>query len=398
MQRNQDYRVKVVHAQTKQGLLISIAFVVCALLAGLFNIGSGWWLGLHLFGVGALLSAIGAVTQMLAVTWSSSPAPTYIISSLQRWLLVCGAILMVVGREVELLRIAESGAFLVIVSMSILMYSLVNIRQGAKVQRFFPAIEAYILSIVLGILSTIIAMYLLSATFTKKSFEFRNIHIVLNVFGLIGLIIAATLPYFTATQVRSKMSKLATPINIRIVLFSIVISLGILCTGYYIAHTALTFLGFILYAICLVCILGILPIYKWSRYGWAGPRLFQLISGILWWIALTIMMAFNVSSNSNTTVLLRTLVIGAFGQILISSLCYLGPVLKSSGHKMLTAGFGITRSWTSLLFGNFAALCSLLRFDKMLSFVLIAWLAEVVIRGAALLKLSDDKGNDQERL
>ncbi|MFP5487244.1 MAG: hypothetical protein ACLGHQ_02930 [Acidimicrobiia bacterium] len=35
-------------------------------------------------------------------------------------------------------------------------------------------------------------------------------------FGLIGLVIAATLPFFAATQVRTKMSPRATPTTMRI--------------------------------------------------------------------------------------------------------------------------------------------------------------------------------------
>ncbi|HRD99680.1 MAG TPA: hypothetical protein PLV68_00175, partial [Ilumatobacteraceae bacterium] len=68
-------RVAQVHAQTRRGLVMTAAFVASTVVAGAAGIGDGWWLPLHLFVVGALLTAISAVTQMLAVTWSAAPAP-----------------------------------------------------------------------------------------------------------------------------------------------------------------------------------------------------------------------------------------------------------------------------------------------------------------------------------
>ncbi|HRD99682.1 MAG TPA: hypothetical protein PLV68_00185, partial [Ilumatobacteraceae bacterium] len=57
--------------------------------------------------------------------------------------------------------------------------------------------------------------------------------------------------------------------------------------------------------------------------------------------------------------MLQALVIGGFAQILVASLAYLGPVLRGGGHRRLSAGFAITRSWTSLAAGNAAALAAL---------------------------------------
>ncbi|MFP5487245.1 MAG: hypothetical protein ACLGHQ_02935 [Acidimicrobiia bacterium] len=64
------------------------------------GIGAGWWLPLHLFVVGALLTAISAVAQMLAVTWSAAPATWPTVATTQRWLLAAGTIALVTAREI----------------------------------------------------------------------------------------------------------------------------------------------------------------------------------------------------------------------------------------------------------------------------------------------------------
>ncbi|MEJ7721804.1 MAG: hypothetical protein WKF58_15885, partial [Ilumatobacteraceae bacterium] len=59
-------RVAEVHAQTRRGLLVAAGLVVAAVVTGAARVGAGWWLPLHLFVVGGLLSAISATTQMFA--------------------------------------------------------------------------------------------------------------------------------------------------------------------------------------------------------------------------------------------------------------------------------------------------------------------------------------------
>lgn len=103
-------RVIRVHKQTRQGLLIASLFVISAVLVQVFGVSSSWWLSLHLFAIGGLLSAISAVTQMLAVTWSTSPAPSKLIANIQRWVLVFGAISISLGREMKNVKIFEFGA------------------------------------------------------------------------------------------------------------------------------------------------------------------------------------------------------------------------------------------------------------------------------------------------
>ncbi|MEO6627931.1 MAG: hypothetical protein ABIP03_05115, partial [Aquihabitans sp.] len=63
------------HRQTRQGLTLALVFVAVAPLSAVVPHHTGVWLPLHLFLVGGMVGTLSAVTQMLAITWSSSPPP-----------------------------------------------------------------------------------------------------------------------------------------------------------------------------------------------------------------------------------------------------------------------------------------------------------------------------------
>jgi len=106
--------VAAVHAQTRRGLLVALGFVVAAAVAGVAGVGGGWWVPLHLFAVGGLLSAISATTQMLAVTWSAAPAPRPSLAATQRWALAAGAVALVVGRQQGWTSVLAAGGLTVV--------------------------------------------------------------------------------------------------------------------------------------------------------------------------------------------------------------------------------------------------------------------------------------------
>jgi hypothetical protein len=81
------------------------------------------------------------------------------------------------------------------------------------------------------------------------------------------------------------------------------------------------------------------------------------------------------------------LVLGGYGQILVASLAYLGPVLRSGGHVHLTGGFTTTRSWLSLAAGNLAPLAWATGHPRF-AVVAIAVLAADVAARAGMLILS----------
>ncbi len=378
-------RVAAVHAQTRRGLLVAVAFSVAAAVAALVGLGTGWWLPLHVFVVGGLLSAIAATTQMLAVTWSTAPAPRAAVATAQRCGLAVGAAALVTGRETERSWLFVAGGVMVVVAMLGLAAILIQVRRRAVTDRFAPAIESYVAAIVAGSVGMSIGILLGTGHVGSHLAEYRAAHLVLNVFGLVGLIIAGTLPYFTATQVRSKMSPRATPQAIRSTLFGLAAATTVAAIGALLGRPGVLAAGLVLYALGLVLIAATLPVYTRKRLRWAGPRALQLMAGIGWWAAMAVGLAVATLRATDDQPLLQALVVGGFAQILVASLAYLGPVLRGGGHQRLTAGFALTRSWVSLAAGNVAAVAALVGNRPTLAVALGVWLVDIVIRATLLL-------------
>ena len=378
-------RVAQVHAQTRRGLVMTAAFVAAAVVAGVMSIGAGWWLPLHLFVVGALLTAISAVTQMLAVTWSAAPASRPAVAATQRRLLAAGTIALVTGRDIERTWLFVAGGVTGVVAMLCLAAILIRIRREAVTARFAPAIEAYVAAVVTGAIGMTIGILLGAGRAGANAVELRDVHLTLNVFGLVGLVVAGTLPFFSATQVRTKMSPRATPTTMRTTSTVLAAATTVTAVGHLAARPSIVAVGLAAYALGLLAIGAMLPIYARRRLSWAGPRVVQLVAGLAWWVAMTAALAVTSLRETNDRAALQALVIGGLAQILVASLAYLGPVLRGGGHRRLSAGFAITRSWTSLVAGNTAAIAVLAGWGQALAVALTVWLAEFALRAGRLM-------------
>jgi nitrite reductase (NO-forming) len=185
----------------------------------------------------------------------------------------------------------------------------------------------------------------------------RDAHVLVNLLGLVGLVIAGTLPYFTATQTRMKMSSRATPRRLHADLAWLAASLAVATAGAIAEEAAATAVGLALYAAGLVHLATLLPRPGRKQLRWAGPRVLQLGTGYVWWVGTVMVAAGRAAAGdgvlSETAVV--ALVLGGYAPILVASLAYLAPVVRGGGHVRLTAGFAATRSWVSLVAGNVAA-------------------------------------------
>lgn len=384
-------RVVEVHGQTRRGLLVATALTVAAggaVAAGVTR--TGWWLPLHLFVVGGLLSAISAATQMLAVTWSAAPAPPRAAAVTQRWAVAVGAVALVVGRETDRTWLLVAGGATVVLAMLALGRILWWIRRRAVTDRFAPAIEAYVTAILAGATGMTFGIVLGAGRAGQHHLGLRGAHLTVNVFGLVGLVIAGTLPYFAATQARRKLSPRATPITMRSTFVVLAAATGVSAAGHLVGRAGIVAGGMIAYALGLLAIATMLPIYSRKSLRWAGARLVQLATGIVWWLAMTVALAFAAIRETVDRPILHALVIGGFAQILVASLAYFGPVLRGGGHRCLAAGFATTRSWVSVAAGNAAALAALLEHGTAVAVASAMWLVDLTIRAARLLTAADD--------
>jgi nitrite reductase (NO-forming) len=377
-------------------LLAAAGFAVAAPLAALVPHRTDAWLPLHLFLVGALLTAISGAAPLLAVTWSAAPAPDARLVAVQRGCIVAGAIGVAGGRELDLDVVTAVGAVLVGTGLALLVVILLLVRRASQVDRFDPAIEAYVVAVALGLLGVALGSIIAVGSSGEWWGRLRAAHLLLNVLGLVGVTIAGTLPYFVATQARMKMSRRATPTRLRAHLAVLALTTGLAAAGELLERPGITVAGLLGYAAGLVAVATTLPRPGRRQLDWAGPRLLQLAAGGAWWIAMVIALAVVRSADAfSEPRVLRALAVGGFAQILIASLAYLGPVLRAGGHERLGAGFATTSSWPGLVLANVAAVALLVDVRAAAVVAAVGWAGDTGWRGVRLL--ADDGGMERPR-
>lgn len=373
-------RVAQVHRQARPTFVLAALFAVAAPIAGVVPHDTGIWLPLHLFLVGAVLGAIVAATQLLAVTWSASPAPAPWLANAQQALLFGGVAAVATGRESGTDALVGTGGAAVIAALALLIVSLVQIRNSAVTDRYRPAIHGYCVAAGFGIIGTSLGTALASGAFSGVRSDVRGIHISANALGLVGIVIAATLPYFVATQARMKMSKAATPQRVHLTIAALAGSTLVAMAGRALNVDALAAVGLWAYAASVLGVVALMPRVGRKQLDWAGPRLIQLAAGFGWWIFAVVLLGTNAmfdgpSLNSG----LRTLVVGGYAQILFASLAYFAPVILA-GKRKPGDGLRITRSWVAVVAANVAAIGALIGQDQLLAVAIAVWIAEAVVR------------------
>jgi nitrite reductase (NO-forming) len=376
-------RVAQVHRQARATLRIAAAFTVAAPLAAVVPHDTGVWLPLHLFLVGGLLGAISGAAPMLAVTWSASTPPNPMTATIQRLLLAAGTVAIAAGREGGSDLVTGFGGACVVTALFLLAVILLRVRATATVSRFRPAIDAYVVALFLGIMGSAGGVAL--ATHHADAARGEASHAVTNLLGLVGIVIAATVPWFVATQARTRMTKRARKRALRastawLAGSTVAAGLGLLLEDRVVAGTGLT-----AYACGVAALFALVPRLGRPQLRWAGPRLVQLLAGLLWWVVTVGLLAAGAYRGAAPSVrTIEALVVGAYAQILVASLAYLAPVLRGGGHVRLGEGFAATRSWPALVLGNLAAVAALAGTTTLMLLLLLLWAADVAWRSVHL--------------
>lgn len=382
-------RVAAVHRQTRATLLLTVGFVVVAVVAAVAGLGpgrNGSWLALHLFFVGALLSAISGATPMLAVSWSASQAPTPVQAAVQRTLLLVGVIALAVGHTTRVHWLAAAGGVLVIVALVVLAALLVGIRRSRTVDRFLPTLDAYLVAVILGVVGSVGGTILALGRSADVSDRIESMHALTNLLGLVGIVIAATMPWFVATQARTKTSPRATAARVHAVVAALALTTVTADIAILARQSASAGIALLGYAAIVASLVTLMPRIGRRQFTWAGPRLVQLLAGVAWWSLGVVFLALDAFRGEGPSRrALEVLAVGGYAQILVASLAYLGPVLRSGGHDALARGFRTTRSWISLGVANLAALAALVGAPEVLVIALLAWATDIAVRAARLL-------------
>ena len=347
-------RVKIVHDQTRRTLRVAVAFAFAACVATVVPHDTGVWLPLHLFLVGTVLLAISGATRLFAVTWSAGEPVTGWPVAAQRWLVAGGAAGLAAGRELAWPTALVAVAGLAVTGGLALLAGLLVVEvRRAKVRRFHPAVAFYLTAIAAGLVGTALG----AAMVTGRS-GLRDAHVILNVLGLVGLVIAGTLPFFSATQARMKMNRRATPARLHRLLVWLATATATATAAALAESARVEGAALAAYGAAIVYLCTLLPLPGRKQLTWAGPRLVLLAAGVVWWISAVAVAAGRaaVGEAALPERLLVALAVGGYVQILVGSLAYLGPVLRGGGHQRLSQGFGLTRSWFAVASANGAAL------------------------------------------
>lgn len=380
-----DDRVARVHAHARVTLAMAAGFVVAASVAVVVPHDTGPWLPLHLFLVGGLLGAISGATQLLGVTWSASPAPPAALVITQRTALGIGALGIALGRELGSTLLVGIGGTFVVTALALLAAALVGIRRRAKVTRFRPALDAYVVAVALGVLGSTAGALMAVGRAGDHPDRVLAAHATTNLLGLVGIVIAATIPWFVPTQARTKMAPRATAAAVRCLVGVLALATVSAVTGSLLGEPTVAGIGLATYGLGVVATFAFVPRLGRRQLDWAGPRLVQLFAGLAWW-ALCVGLLADAAFRSQPlpTDVVEALVVGAYAQILAGSLAYLAPVLRGGGHIRLGAGFGATRSWVGLVVGNVAAVAALSGRTDLLAAAILVWVLDLAARATRL--------------
>lgn len=342
------------------------------------------WVTLHLVLAGATILLISAVSLMLTITWSAAPAPSDLLVALQRTCVAVGVAVLVGGRRLDAPTwVPFAGALLYAVGLvGLAALLIVTISRGVE-RRFDLAVAGYVAAVAAGLVGAWLGA---SMVIGEVSPDVRDAHLLVNLLGLIGLVAFATLPFFLATVVRSKMSPRARPPVLAALLVWQVIALAVAVGGHLGGSEVASAVGLGAYALGIVVVAFHLPAPTQRQFTWAGPRLVAMWLGTLWWAVVAAVAA--VSTFTDGQVMperwISALVVAGYGQIVWGSLAYLLPVIRGGGHKKLSAGFNRTRSWPGLVAANVTGLALVAGLTYVATAMFVLWCGDAAVRYVSL--------------
>lgn len=380
-------RAATAQRQAWQTLQLAVGFVIGAAVAGVVLGRSELWVALHLFLLGGVLMAISATTQMFAVTWSSSPAPPEPLVVAQRWSLAVGALGVVSARGLSapVALLAASGT-LVLASLVLLAAILMRVRRQAVTDRYAASIDCYLLAIAVGVVGSGVGIVLGTGGLSGTAGA-RDAHILANLFGLIGLVVLGTLPTFVATQVRTKVSRRHSPRRLRSLGGLMALGTGLAAAGALTEMGALGAAGFLAYLGAVVGVVVLLPRLGLRQRAWAGPRLVLILVAIGWWGGVAgWSAAIEAGLADPTDRRWAVLAVGAYAQLVVGALAYLGPIIRGRDHLSQQRAFAITRSWSAVIAVNVAAVACAAGWWSVAAVGVAALAADVAIRAVRLAR------------
>ena len=347
--------------------------------------GTGSWLPIHLLLAGAMTLAISGVAPLLAVGWSAGPAAPARLASLQRWLLAGGVATLALGRELDWpTGVLAAAGSAVVISLVLLAAVLAFVARRRVEGRFDGAYRAYFSAIAAALAAAALG---LAGVLGAAPTGWRDAHVALNILGLLGLVIAGTLPFFVATQARTARPARASVAAQDTATIVLALGVALVAVGALVGNRSVELVGLAAYAAGILVVVRQLPLLGWGKARWAGPRLFQTYAAVGWWLGSVVAAAIRLAAGDPPLDggVLIALGVGGYAQLLVASLAYLGPVLRGGGHERLAAGFATTRSWVGLAAANLGVLLLLAGWSFVAAGALTLWVLDALWRGLRLV-------------
>jgi hypothetical protein len=382
-------RVAIAHHQAWPTLRLATGFMAAAAAVAILGGAPRWWMALHLLLVGGVLGAISATTQMFAITWSAAPPPPTPLVVLQRWMLAGGAVALVFGRELEVgTWLVGLGGTAVLAALALLGYLLWRIRTRVAIGRHLATIDGYLLAVLVGMVGS--SLGLVMAVGTPDPARVLDAHTTLNLFGMVGIVVAATVPSFFATQARTKMTARYRPRRARALLALMALGVGAAAAGTLVDSGVLNVVGLAVLLVAMAATGALMPRLGRRQWAWAGPRLAQVVAALGWWliaVGWAIVIAADPASapGGGMQRVWLVLAVGGVAQLVVGSLAYLGPIIRGRERRGQQQAFAITRSWLSLVVGNVAAVAVAGGWWNVASVALAVWVLDTVTRAVVLV-------------
>ena len=193
-------RVVASHGIARRAFRLAGMFAAVAAVWALVVLvrGGSWWGPLHSFLAGTVLAAIAGASQMFTITWSASPAPPSTLATAQRLTLAAGTIAALVGVGARLPVAAWLGGGLLVVSLTLLAWSIRRTIARSLLRRFDFSSRFYLTAFACGAVGVTLGAILGGGEAGAAFFRLRLVHSHLNLVGLVGFTIIGTFTFLLA--------------------------------------------------------------------------------------------------------------------------------------------------------------------------------------------------------
>ncbi|MEZ5175186.1 MAG: hypothetical protein R2823_03165 [Acidimicrobiia bacterium] len=346
--------------------------------------GGSWWGPIHALMAGAALSAISGATQMFTITWSSARAPRRPLIITQGVVLWVGVALVLVGIPTNRDWIVWSGGTAVVVALILLGAALLGTIRRSLLRRFDLSIRFYFVALSAGVIGVTLGVLLGTGSVASRYGDFRQVHLHLNLVGLIGLTVVGTLPTLLPTFVKHRAvsrreARIAWWLGVGGV---VAIAAGLFAPLWTIGAGTL-----LVAAAATTIVVGIV-----GRLGRKGLRgglpFFHVLAGVCWLVAWACVDAFGLLTEqplghfSGWTA--AAVVVGVV-QVIVGSVAYLVPVLVGP-----PIGANLDRMtgnpWLPVILANAAGVALVAGWTPVATVFLALWIIDLGRRLASLRK------------